>query len=271
MRLGVSYNRQFSTSVASHNGHPLLVLNAGSSSLKYKLFHENQDRALVPLCYGKFEQLTRGNTSGYQYSHYRWDSETAAIERGEYDGASNASNADHLHFGKALDILFEKLQTHSLASFVVGHRVVHGGDTYSAPQRINKDVVRIIGKFSAFAPLHNPYQLECINAVHADDQFAVFDTAFHSSISRKAHRYAICDHRARKFQNQHGVEIRRFGFHGISYQYILSRTASYFARTESELNLIAVHLGSGCSICCIERGISIDTSMGFSPSEGTRH
>ena len=259
---------------------PILVLNAGSSSLKYRLFKEDNDGSLLSQCHGKFEfkASNKSQQTKYQYTHYETN-QAEPVKMDEYDGLIK----DRLDYVTSIDILFNSLLqkylvSSSAASLVIGHRIVHGGDTYSHPQLIDDHVLNVIDKYSEIAPLHNPYQLQCIKAVNnqfdnlnnlsINAQFAVFDTAFHSKMPEHAYKYAINKEIASQYESNHNIQVRRYGFHGISYQYVIDRVSKYFNKAMDELNLIIVHLGSGCSICCIKNGVSIDTSMGFTPNEG---
>jgi acetate kinase len=148
----------------------------------------------------------------------------------------------------------------------IGHRVVHGGDVFSEPTRIDDDVVEVIRALSPLAPLHNPANLAGIEAAQATwptlAQVAVFDTAFHRTLPPAAYRYAV----PTAWYEQHGV--RRYGFHGTSHDYVSMRAADVLGRPRDELDLIVAHLGNGASITAVQRGRSVETSMGLSPLEG---
>ncbi len=148
---------------------------------------------------------------------------------------------------------------------IIGHRVVHGGSEYRQSTLINDEVKDAIAKLAIFAPVHNPANLEGINATEKlfgnTPQVAVFDTAFHAHLSPAAYTYAI----PIKYTEQ---GIRRYGFHGISHQYCCDRTAQILDRKIEDLRLITCHLGNGCSLAAIRNGQSIDTTMGFTPLEG---
>jgi acetate kinase len=148
---------------------------------------------------------------------------------------------------------------------IIGHRVVHGGETYRQSTIINSEVKAAIAKLSIFAPVHNPANLEGIEAAEKlfgnTPQVAVFDTAFHAHLAPAAHTYAI----PTKYTEQ---GIRRYGFHGISHQYCRDRAAKILNRKVEDLRLITCHLGNGCSLAAIKNGQSIDTTMGFTPLEG---
>jgi acetate kinase len=148
----------------------------------------------------------------------------------------------------------------------IGHRVVHGGARFSAPVRIDDEVRVAIRELCALAPLHNPANLlgiELAGEAYADvRQAAVFDTAFHHTMPEHAYRYAVPEAWYR------GHQVRRYGFHGISHEYVAQRAAAHLGRPLSELKLITLHLGNGASAAAIRHGRCIDTSMGFTPLEG---
>jgi acetate kinase len=148
----------------------------------------------------------------------------------------------------------------------VGHRVVHGGEKFSAPAELNDAVEREIEELSDLAPLHNPANLEGYRAARAvlprARHVAVFDTAFHQTLAPRAYVYGLPDALWRKYR------VRRYGFHGSSHRYVAGRYAQLHAQAKDDYKLIACHLGNGCSIAAVQGGKSVDTSMGFTPLEG---
>jgi acetate kinase len=148
----------------------------------------------------------------------------------------------------------------------VGHRVVHGGEAFSAPVVVDDDVLAVLRSLVPLAPLHNPANIDGIEAarqVWPDvPQVAVFDTAFHRTLPPHAYRYAV----PTEWYERHGV--RRYGFHGTSHAYVARRTAAVLGRPLDALDLITAHLGNGASMAAIAGGRSVDTSMGLSPLEG---
>lgn len=219
----------------------ILVLNAGSSSLKYSLF-VGDDFHLA--CNGTIEHLC------------------------EYSAGDNPVKTH----GEALLEVEVRLQTEGFAKNLgdcdaVGHRVVHGGEAFHQAARVTESVMQAIDDLSQLAPLHNPANLlpMRILAENYPDlvQIAVFDTAFHHTLPDYAFRYALPKE---LYENQH---IRRYGFHGTSHQYIAKTLADILDLPDDEVHLISMHLGNGASICAIENGESIDTSMGFTPLEGS--
>ncbi|KAH9314457.1 hypothetical protein KI387_023084, partial [Taxus chinensis] len=165
---------------------------------------------------------------------------------------------------KVLELLhLEKEQTGRL--YGVGHRVVHGGEHLTHPMVITEEVKKTIEQTSFLAPLHNPPNLEGIRVAEElfrCPQVAVFDTAFHSSIPSYAYMYAI------PYTLYGELGLRRYGFHGTSYQFLLDRAATYLGQAKEKVNVIAFHLGAGASIASIKNGKCIDTTMGVTPLEG---
>jgi len=148
----------------------------------------------------------------------------------------------------------------------VGHRLVHGGEYFSGSVKITREVEEVLEKCCALAPLHNPANIRGIEAVHKNlpntVQCGSFDTAFHQTIPAKAYLYPI----PLKLYNEN--KIRRYGFHGTSHQYVSMKAAEYLGKDIKDLKIITCHIGNGASITAIDKGRSIDTSMGFTPLEG---
>lgn len=177
------------------------------------------------------------------------------VERVGEDGVDHAG---------AMKLILEELGGEHPA--VVGHRVVHGGSMFSAATRVTDEVEAAIDRLSGLAPLHNPANLAGIRAARAAfpgvPNVAVFDTAFHQSLGPAAFTYAI----DRAVAAEHSV--RRYGFHGTSYQFVAQQAAAVLERPIEQLKLIVFHLGNGASVCAIDGGRSVDTSMGMTPLEG---
>jgi acetate kinase len=206
----------------------VLVLNCGSSSLKYRLFD---------------------------------DESTVARGLVERIGEPGGDAPDH---GGALRQVLASVDLSGLVG--VGHRVVHGGAAFSAPALIDDDVVAAVELLVPLAPLHNPANLAGIDVARKllpdVPQVAVFDTAFHATMPPAAATYAIDAGVATR------LKIRRYGFHGTSHAYVSRRTAALLDRPPAELNVITLHLGNGASACAVSGGRSVATSMGLSPLEG---
>ncbi len=232
----------------------ILVLNSGSSSIKYQLF-EMRDRSV--LAKGAAERIGESGSRLVHQAH-------GAVEQVEIDPPI----LDH---GMALDRIESILSESGVVSdretlAGIGHRVVHGGEAFLEPTRIDDAVLDTIRELASLAPLHNPANLLGIEVTRARQpdvpQVAVFDTAFHRTIPAHAYHYAI----PRAWYEEHGV--RRYGFHGTSHAYVAREAAAFLERSPEELNLIVLHLGNGASVSAIAGGSSIDTSMGLTPLEG---
>jgi acetate kinase len=229
----------------------ILVFNAGSSSLKFGVFDLAQADSRV--FKGEFEQFRAGKA----VLHFR-----AGGEQGKEQQRTEAV-ADQ---NAALARVPALLQEFGCGDFAaLGHRVVHGGAEFRGATLLDDAVVRKIAACSVLAPLHNPAALAAITSSRALwptlPQVAVFDTAFHQSIPDYAHTYAVP-------QAWRELGLRRYGFHGTSHHYVALRTAEALRRPLDALRVISCHLGNGASVCAINHGQSVDTSMGMTPLEG---
>ncbi len=237
------------------NNRKILVINCGSSSLKYQLFFMPEGINLVK---GIVERIGQKNPILTQE-----DKEGKIFEK-------KVSVKDHYSaFSEALDAMLNKktgILNNADEIDGVAHRVVHGGEKYTDSVVINEEVIKDIEKLSDLAPLHNPVNLEGIKAaiqfLPKIKHTATFDTSFHQTIPDYAFMYGIPYELYEKFR------IRRYGFHGTSHRYVASKALDYCKRAKENTNLITCHLGNGCSITGISNGKSIDTSMGFTPLEG---
>lgn len=239
----------------------ILVLNAGSSTLKSCLYELNDvqpDRPLQPLWSAQIDWT-------HQQGIAELKVKTATGDRLEEEFASE-SRTDAI--SRMLETLWKgKTQTiNDLTEIdIVGHRVVHGGQEYRQSTLISPDVKEAIARLSVFAPVHNPVNLEGIEAIENIlpnvPQIAVFDTAFHAQLAPASFVYP-----GPYEWLENG--IRRYGFHGISHQYCARQAADILGRDLSDLRLISCHLGNGCSLAAIRGGVSVDTTMGFTPLEG---
>ncbi len=233
----------------------IVVINAGSSSVKLTCF--GTDGAAVAAS-GMVERIGLEGTR----LHFRAQDKDPVTKPARVHDTREAV--------AALARCLEDPQTGCLKSFrsvqAVGHRVVHGGEKLNQPMVIDDTVKAVIREYFDLAPLHNPPNLEGIEA--AEEAFpqavqvGIFDTAFHSTIPAHAFMYALPLHLYRK------DKIRRYGFHGISHQNVSRAAAAFLGRAPENLNLITCHLGNGCSITAVKKGKSVDTSMGFTPLEG---
>jgi len=241
----------------------VLVLNAGSSTLKFQLLRTDAER----MANGTDERLARG-----QYERiggetvFSVSSATGPSVRGTAPLRDHRAAIDHLLTWIASDA--STVPISSIAEIeAVGHRVTHGGERFWRSVRIDDEVLRGIEDTIDLAPLHNPNNLKGIQAARAAlgpgiPQVAVFDTAFHHTLPDHAYLYAL------PYQWYRRHKVRRYGFHGTSYRYIAYRYRSHTGRSREKTKIIALHLGNGCSACAIDAGSSVDTSMGFTPLEG---
>jgi acetate kinase len=232
----------------------VLVINAGSSSVKYHVYE--MPRAEV-IAMGYVEKIGQ-QTSELSHS-YQGQTHTRAVKVEDVAGAMEII-LDTLE-DREVGVLRELSQIEA-----VGHRVVHGGEEFTGSVVIDGKVIASIEKFADLAPLHNPPNLAGIMAAqrhlpHAK-QVACFDTAFHATIPKVAYMYAL------PYELYEKYGIRRYGFHGISHRYVARRAAALMGRGKYEINAITCHLGNGCSVTAVKNGRSIDTSMGLTPLEG---
>ncbi len=232
----------------------VLVINAGSSSVKYHLYNMPQAEVLA---HGVVERIGEERS---ELSHF-------------FNGKTHAVQTKIEDVGKAMEFILETLVGRDVGVIqdfseisAVGHRVVHGGEEFTYSVNIDEKVIASIEKYAELAPLHNPPNLAGVRAVQRRlpdaKQVACFDTAFHATIPKTAYMYAL----PYELYEQYG--IRRYGFHGISHRYVARRAASIMGRGKYNINTVTCHLGNGCSITAVKQGRSIDTSMGFTPLEG---
>ena len=233
----------------------VLVVNSGSSSIKFELFAMDVER---PVLRGEVERIGQPEAS--------MQVEKLGMDAGFTNGAVRA--ADHAEAMRAVLGAIEATRPAGAPSEIVAvaHRVVHGGTLHVEPTLIDATVLQDIRDLGLLAPVHakaNVAGIEAALAVFRDiPHVAVFDTAFHHTIPPVAHEYALPRELARKHR------IRRYGFHGTSHAYVAGRAAAMLDKPLSELNLITLHLGNGASVAAIRRGVSVDTSMGMTPLEG---
>lgn len=233
----------------------ILVVNCGSSSAKYDLFDVEKE---ISLCRGVVERIGEENSS--------------ITHECNGDGRihEKVSCRDH---HRAIELIRDVITDPEKGALSdssevagVGHRVVHGGEDFHTSRLIDDNVIAGIEKYIELAPLHNPPSLEgirsCMKIFESVPQVAVFDTAFHQTMPKRAYFYGIPYELYRKYA------IRKYGFHGTSHRYVSQKAAEVLQRPIEEVNLITVHLGNGCSMAAVEKGVSIDTSMGFTPLEG---
>ncbi|MFC4337971.1 acetate/propionate family kinase [Salininema proteolyticum] len=231
---------------------PVLVVNSGSSSLKYQLVDADDLSASAS---GTIERIGQ-------------DSSILTHKAGGEKAVSERPLADH---GEALKAMLEAFSAAgqdlgSAGLVAIAHRVVHGGERFVQPTLITDEVEEAVSELSALAPLHNPANLEGIKVARklfGDlPEVAVFDTAFHATMPERAYAYAVPE----RWREEDGV--RRYGFHGTSHAYVSRAAAAELGKDPADVNVIVAHLGNGASITAVRGGESIDTSMGLTPLEG---
>ena len=237
----------------------ILVINCGSSSLKYQLLDMTTSTALAS---GLIERIGEARGILTHTNHPGTDDENQTVREEPI--------ADH----EAGMRLAQELMADPEAGIVaaasdiqaVGHRVVHGGEAFRSSVQITHEVLAAIEKTIPLAPLHNPANLVGIRVARElfpdAPQVAVFDTAFHQTMPAHTYHYAL------PYEFYEELGVRRYGFHGTSHRFVAGQAAGLLERPLGELNLVTAHLGSGASICAIENGRSIDTSMGMTPLGG---
>jgi acetate kinase len=235
----------------------VLVINTGSSSIKYQLF-QVADWAVCAS-----GSATRIGEAQGAFQHHTTGAAGQAQEIAE-----TLPIPDHAAgLGRAMEALRATGALREVAELaVVGHRVVHGGEAFSAPTRIDDAVVAGIRSMAPLAPLHNPANLEGILVARRlfprVPQVAVFDTAFHQAMPPAAYRYAIPEALYREHR------VRRYGFHGTSHQYVVRHAVRLLGKAPADTDLVTLHLGNGASAAAVHGGRSVDTSMGMTPLEG---
>ena len=226
------------------SGGVVLVINSGSSSVKFALITAETGERV----WGGLAEKVGTAGAVLHVLHPPGGTEKEALP----DGSRSAVIARILDRAPAL--------------LGAGHRVVHGGDRFSASVLIDDEVIAAIRSFAPLAPLQNPADLEGIETIRAArpglPQVAVFDTAFHQTMPPAAYRYAVPE----EWYTRHGV--RRYGFHGTSYRFVAERAAALLGKRPDEVRLVTAHLGNGCSAAAIRDGVSVDTTMGLTPLEG---
>ena len=233
----------------------ILVINCGSSSLKYQLIDMAKEEVLAK---GLVERI---GIEGSVIKHETMGKEEVKIQE---------EMKDHK---RALELVLSSLTNKDYGAVesldaidAVGHRVVHGGEAFADSVIINDEVMKAINDNVEIAPLHNPPNImgieACSELMKDVPQVAVFDTAFHQTMPEKNYIYGL------PYECYEKYKVRRYGFHGTSHKYITEKAAELLNKSVNEVNLITCHLGNGSSITAVENGQSVDTSMGFTPLEG---
>lgn len=232
----------------------VLVINCGSSSLKYQVIHSDSEEVLAK---GICERIGIDGRLVYQPK----------------DGEKEVTEAAMPTHTEAVRMVLDALvnpKTGVLKSLdeidAVGHRIVHGGEKFASSTLLTEEVIQAVEECSDLAPLHNPANLigvrACQKVLKGVPMAAVFDTAFHQTMPKEAYLYGI------PYEYYEKYKIRKYGFHGTSHSYVSKRAAEILKKPYDSLKTIVCHLGNGASICAVKNGKSIDTSMGLTPLEG---
>jgi len=233
----------------------VLVLNCGSSSVKYQLFKMDDQS---PLARG---QVDRIGMKGAVLSHVRQDGHSVKLAGEIIDHQNAIEYILAILVSENHGVIEDRAEIEA-----VGHRVVHGGEKYKDSVHITNEVIKHLEDLIDLAPLHNPNNLKgitaCRDLLEDIPMVAVFDTAFHADMPDYAYLYGL----PYVLYKRHG--IRRYGFHGTSHYYVSRRASEILGKEPEDLKMITCHLGNGCSIAAVDGGKSVDTSMGFTPVEG---
>lgn len=232
----------------------ILVINCGSSSLKYQLFDMDNEEVLVK---GLVERI---GIDGSRLKQEKGDDEYI-IEEDMKDHTEAVKHVFDAITDKENGVISDLSEIDA-----VGHRFVHGGEKITKSVVIDEEVKKAVKEYSKFAPLHNPANMmgleACEKLLPNVKNVAVFDTAFHQSMPKETYLYGI------DYKYYEEQAIRKYGFHGTSHDFITQKTAKVLEKDQNELNMISCHLGNGSSICAIKEGKSFDTTMGLTPLEG---
>jgi acetate kinase len=237
----------------------IMVINCGSSSLKFKLF--DMDRTNVVLAEGVIEEIGKDKSKFKYKSKVMKKDEELVKEVEARDHTQAVEQVTKMLLDGKAGIFKDKIEVDA-----VGHRVVHGGEKFSKSALITVGVKEVIKECFEIAPLHNPPNYSGIDACEAIlpnvPQVAVFDTAFHQTMAKQAYIYGL------PYELYERYHIRKYGFHGTSHEYVSQRAAEFLKKDIKKLKMITCHLGNGASITAVKNGISVDTSMGLTPLEG---
>ncbi len=233
----------------------ILVLNCGSSSIKYQFIDTDKQIALAK---GIVERI---GMSSAVLTHQRYDGDQIKIVGEILDHSIGIEYVLGVMLSKNHGVIDDKRDIEA-----VGHRVVHGGETFSDSVFITDEVMKVLQDNIELAPLHNPPNIKGIQAVKRvlpdTPQCGVFDTAFHTKMPPRAYLYGIPYELYKKYK------IRRYGFHGTSHYFVSNHAAELLGKDLDKLKIITAHLGNGCSMAAVDHGKSVDTTMGFTPLEG---
>lgn len=233
----------------------ILVINCGSSSLKYQLIDSNSEEVLAK---GLCERI---GAKGSVLTHKTAEGKKAVVE----EPMPNHTEAVHLVIAALTDAEYGCIRSLDEIG-AVGHRIVHGGEKFSKAAIITEETIKAIEECSDLAPLHNPANLigieACKEVMKDIPMVAVFDTAFHQTMPEKAYMYGL------PYEYYEKYKIRRYGFHGTSHQFVSEHAAEMLGKDIKDLKIIVCHLGNGASVTAVQNGVSVDTSMGLTPLEG---
>lgn len=233
----------------------VLVINCGSSSLKYQLINSDSEEVLAK---GLCERI---GINGSAITHQPQSGEKVTTE------------VEMKNHTQAVQYVIEKLTDKEVGVIssldeidAVGHRVVHGGEKFASSVVITEEIVKAIEECNDLAPLHNPANLIGINSCKEImpnvPMVAVFDTAFHQTMPKKAYLYGL------PYEYYDKYKVRRYGFHGTSHDFVSNRAAEILGKKREDMNIVVCHLGNGASVSAVKKGKSVDTSMGLTPLEG---
>lgn len=237
----------------------ILVINCGSSSLKYQLLDMKDESVL---CKGSIERIGLKINGG---------EENVIVKVGDDKFTYDKELKDHVAAFNEVKYILSESEHKVIDSFdeidAIGHRIVQGGDRYSKSVLVTEKVVKDVEELAPLAPLHNPAHLmgyrACLEVVGPDvPQVFVFDTSFHSTMPPKAYMYAV------PYEYYEKYAVRRYGFHGTSHKFVSHRVAEKMGKNIKDLKIITCHLGNGSSVAAVDHGKVVDTSMGFTPLDG---
>jgi len=233
----------------------ILVINTGSSSLKYQLIDMADESVLAK---GLCDRIGLENSL---LKHTKSGKETVVLEKNMPDHKVAIKEVIGVLTDKEIGVISDMSEIKA-----VGHRVVHGGERFSGSVLIDEAVMKALNDCVELAPLHNPPNIigieACREVMPGVPMVGVFDTAFHQTMPKHAYIYAV------PYELYEKYGVRKYGFHGTSHKYVANRAAQLMGKPIEELNIITCHLGNGSSICAVKKGKSIDTSMGFTPLAG---
>lgn len=237
----------------------ILVINCGSSSLKYQLLDMKDESVL---CKGSIERIGLKINGG---------EENVIVKVGDDKFTYDKELKDHVAAFNEVKYILSESEHKVIDSFdeidAIGHRIVQGGDRYTKSVLVTEKVVKDVEELAPLAPLHNPAHLmgyrACLEVVGPDvPQVFVFDTSFHSTMPPKAYMYAV------PYEYYEKYAVRRYGFHGTSHKFVSHRVAEKMGKNIKDLKIITCHLGNGSSVAAVDHGKVVDTSMGFTPLDG---